>query len=984
MRLIDKFEEQEDKKSDCIALLKGTKAMTWSDLENYSNQIAFNLRNIYHVDVNECIAVYMKPSFELLASLLGVFKVGAYYLPIHDDFPTERKKMLLLEASDKVILSDKESLYSETPVLNPKSIDIKKSEKITKNIPGEYAYRIYTSGSTGKPKGVNVTQSNLEYILENMNSMFPVANNDAYLLSTPISFDVSVTELFSWIYGGGKLVIPDFEEPKLVFKNIPEEVVDYNITHMALSPSVLRVFLKTTSDELAYKVNKTLKYLMIAGEEFPVKIANEALEKFPDVHLFNLYGPTEGTVYATCFPITKKCKKTVPIGKPLKGANIVKKDKTKKISELIILGNGVANGYWNQEKKTKDVFIDYDGQTGYLTGDLGEFDHDGNIIYHGRIDDQIEINGIRVESEEVIKAANSFEEISESFVIYNKKRLILFYALQFPLKKERIFKRLKEKLPKYMVPHKLVCIDKFPITLNGKIDKKGLLKLLLSSETKASANITSNMESNLLKILSKCVDLPIKQITENTDFYLDLGIDSLTSIEFLIDLEKELGIDIPLEVLNKYTTINKLTAYLNNGIEKQDEDCTRNNFVETVKMEIENQEFIFSKLDRRSNGRSVPLGHYQRNYLKNKFNSSLSFVTSVKDISEENRVRKNVKQLLATSDALKSTIKKENNYFEECLNFDNFEIPSTYYEESKINKDILDNACVNSYKNNIYNTPLFRIMFLISKTGKISLYFSLSHMICDLSSINYISRIIKSEKLKVRTGYLDYLKYINDSSNLEEYKKLKYDLLSPKLDIPKIKTSQSNLYISNFGLLNNKEDTMEELIISVCYQLARIICDNTNLSRVSLSTILTIRKMEKNDFSNIIGDFHESIPFIYESSDSKKEFISNANDLIKLIKSGNLLQNSLDKKQNKKEQCIFKRNQNVKVDFVGYVMDNDIDSLYSSIQGLSEFNSAWLNDGRLRVTLFIYFGNLYCIWQNQVEELICNLNKHKIVTMKLE
>lgn len=196
------------------------------------------------------------------------------------------------------------------------------SKRNMEYIEGRYAYMIYTSGSTGTPKGVAVTHKNLSNLLQNMQSVCEVQMNDRYILTTPYTFDVSVTELFCWIYSGASLYIP-FTSKNDYLKKLGDDIIINNITHVCMSPSVLSMFLKINKKVKLQEMDRTLKYIMIAGEEFLPEIANNAKEIFENAIIVNMYGPTETTVYVTYYYLEKdKSYDKVPIGVPFSGVRL--------------------------------------------------------------------------------------------------------------------------------------------------------------------------------------------------------------------------------------------------------------------------------------------------------------------------------------------------------------------------------------------------------------------------------------------------------------------------------------------------------------------------------------------------------------------------------------------------------------------------------------------------------------------------------------
>ncbi|WP_172967584.1 AMP-binding protein, partial [Weizmannia acidilactici] len=305
---IEKFYSSVEKYSSSIAIYDDETKYTYKELKIIVNKVANELKQ-NGIELNQCVPLIMKPSTNLIIVILALYQIGAYYLPIAHSFPKKRKLLFLKDSNSDCYISDEEELKTNKKYINVMKLinKAKNNNHIathSKIKEGKYAYRIYTSGSTGAPKGVLVTQDNLRYILTNMNKYFPCNRGDKYILTTPYTFDVSITEIFGWIYGGGSLYVSSKVSSKALTE-LPKMVIDNNITHLALSPSILNMILSTCRYEYLEMMDKTLKYIMIAGEELIPELANKLNSIFKSAKTFNLYGPTEATVYATYYEMNK-------------------------------------------------------------------------------------------------------------------------------------------------------------------------------------------------------------------------------------------------------------------------------------------------------------------------------------------------------------------------------------------------------------------------------------------------------------------------------------------------------------------------------------------------------------------------------------------------------------------------------------------------------------------------------------------------------
>ncbi|EPZ37119.1 amino acid adenylation protein [Anoxybacillus ayderensis] len=253
--VLAKFKERVSQIPEATAIIYEGQKMTYKQLDELSSKLANYLyKNNY--SENTFIPIYMPPCPEMIVSILGVLKVGAAYLPISTEYPVLRINMLLEDSNSKIILKNTNDLLN----VNVKQIHVRNiitsdySDSFDEK-KGEFAYLMYTSGSTGKPKGVKVTHSNLEYILNNMQKYYPISRSDKYILSTPFTFDVSVVEIFGWIYGGGALVIPTQENSRN-FRKLAHLIEVHKVTHIALSPAILNLMLDKLNEDDIDKLDR--------------------------------------------------------------------------------------------------------------------------------------------------------------------------------------------------------------------------------------------------------------------------------------------------------------------------------------------------------------------------------------------------------------------------------------------------------------------------------------------------------------------------------------------------------------------------------------------------------------------------------------------------------------------------------------------------------------------------------------------------------
>lgn len=436
------FEEQVLTRPNHIAITFENHSLSYFELDQRANQVAQYLigRNISSGNV---VALLAKRSLEMVIGILGILKSGAAYLPLDPNYAEERLTYMLTNSQAKLLLTDSSSILTEgSPVVfkTDLNIDIVKIPQILSQMPGQteildvkiasenLAYIIYTSGTSGKPKGVSVSHRSLVNHMLWMIPKFNFSENDIFLQKTAFSFDASVWEFFAPLLCGGKLIIAPNEMPLDYCKVIK----NHRVTILQFVPSVLRELLEDSEFPLC----DSLKQVFSGGEALPVETINLFYKKM-QAKLHNLYGPTEATIQMTSHsyePVLKpdvNTAKEILIGKPISNAKCYVLDKHLNplpigvMGELYIGGRCLAKGYINQPSLTKERFISNPLEIPlnsdlYKTGDRVRWLSDGNLEYCGRVDEQVKVNGFRIEIGEVEACLLQHESISECAVIVQK------------------------------------------------------------------------------------------------------------------------------------------------------------------------------------------------------------------------------------------------------------------------------------------------------------------------------------------------------------------------------------------------------------------------------------------------------------------------------------------------------------------------------------------------------------------------------------
>lgn len=548
-------------------------ANTYKEVNEKANNIAAYLI-AKGVIPGDYVAVSLPKSIELVPILIAILKTGAAYLPLDPQYPKNRLEFMLEDSEAKLLITTKDvstTFNSEVQTLLLSDMLSTLTQKsgvcpMVEVSNEKEAYILYTSGSTGKPKGVSITHKNLVNFLLSMLKEPGITENDRLLSVTTISFDIAGLEMFVPLLKGATLVLADEETAKdsrLLWDVLNNE----NITMMQATPTTWQMLLETGW-------NKPLPIkALCGGEALPMVLAKNLLEKVNE--LWNMYGPTETTIWSAVKRIFQS-DEVISIGKPIANTQIYIVDGQDRLvepgntGELCIAGDGVAKGYWNRPELTSEKFIKnpFEHQLGpilYKTGDLAKLLPNGYLHCQGRIDQQVKIRGHRIELGEIEKELDSLMDIKTSVVLVNNDFLEACVILsssgaENPVQIDSWKKILKRQLPAYMVPQKYHLVEEFPLTLNGKIDRKTLGSQL---NKKISASTFNQPKSQLEKLISEIwqVHLGIEKIDISQDFF-ELGGHSLIAVRVMTQLEEETGNRLPLAALLQNPTIKALAAYV--------------------------------------------------------------------------------------------------------------------------------------------------------------------------------------------------------------------------------------------------------------------------------------------------------------------------------------------------------------------------------------------------------------------------------------
>ncbi len=573
------FEEQVEKTPDNVAVVLGTKALTYEELNRRSNQLARLLRKKGAGSEN-IVAIMAERSIEMIVGIIGILKAGSAYLPIDPEYPRERIEYMLKDSGANILLSHNSlgeniSYWGEIIKLDEESVYTESINNLQiVNTPNHLAYVIYTSGTTGNPKGAMIEHRNVVRLMFNDKLLFDFTEKDVWTMFHSYCFDFSVWEMYGALLYGGKLIII----PKIMAQDTAEflEVLDKEkVTILNQTPSA---FYRLSEEIMkTNKNNLCLRYIIFGGEALKPIMLKEYNEIYPMVKLVNMYGITETTVHVTYKEITKDDIKlnASNIGKPIPTLTTYVVDRNVKLlpigvpGELCVGGEGVGRGYINRPELTDEKFIDNPfEQNGklYKSGDLVRMLPNGDMEYLGRIDHQVKIRGFRIELGEIEHKLITHPSVKEAVVIAREdkdggKYLCAYVSCTGEIAvATELREHLSKDLPGYMVPSYFIQIDKLPLTSNGKVDKKSLPEPDGIIKTGAAYEAPKNeVEEKLVRIWREVLNIDKIGINDN---FFEIGGHSLKATSLAAKIHKELDVKIPLGEIFKNPTIKEIAEYL--------------------------------------------------------------------------------------------------------------------------------------------------------------------------------------------------------------------------------------------------------------------------------------------------------------------------------------------------------------------------------------------------------------------------------------
>ncbi|MBU5265921.1 non-ribosomal peptide synthetase [Virgibacillus proomii] len=562
LTVVELFENQVKKTPNNISLEYNGKYLTYKELNQKANYLAKLLRG-KGIGRNNLIGIKVQHSIDMIIGIWGILKSGSAYLPIDPDTPNERVHYMIHNSNTTLLLTDEynfiheniEILYLPNILNEEVSLEFETNLPLI-NEPNDMVYTIYTSGSTGNPKGAMINNVNLlNYICWAKNTYIN-HQDESFGCFTSLAFDLTVTSIFVPLINGNKIIIyNEYNYDEFILDIILKE---NKVDILKLTPAHLSAI------QHIKKSKSKLKRLIVGGDDIKERLARTISNNFDNqITIYNEYGPTEATVGCMIYKYNQEENQgSVPIGKPISNVTIYVLNNDRElvphgaIGEIYISGKGLSSGYISNERLTNSSFIPHPlikGERLYRTGDLGKVLLDGNIIYMGRIDSQVKINGYRIEIKEIESLMMRHEGIEDAYIVTRtntkgNKILYAYYKSPINLEENRVRSYLLEYLPLYMMPHQIIRVDTIPLTRNGKINKDALP---LTSKNVDREHNNSIMNGTTLEVIEVLQEILNQNSITLEDNFFHLGGDSIKAIQISTKLN---NVGIRLNVKNIMST----------------------------------------------------------------------------------------------------------------------------------------------------------------------------------------------------------------------------------------------------------------------------------------------------------------------------------------------------------------------------------------------------------------------------------------------
>ena len=565
----DLFSEVSERCASQLAYQDGQSQVSYQELRERSLRKALELQR-QGVCVGDRVGIGLSRSGLFVEWMLATVALGGVYVPLDPSYPADRLQLLLGDSSPKVVVCDER--WSVASGLRELRAEVEGEEGVGSvslgDVSGEgFLYMMYTSGTTGVPKGVEVTHRGVIRLVRSPNYV-SLGKETVMGYGSNVSFDASTFELWGSLLNGGKLVLID-QGTLLDGAALQAQLLRDKITTMFMTTALLEQIATVSVGSLA-----SLDTLLFGGEAYNIAALRKLWTGGKPGRLVHVYGPTENTTFSTSCEVEQRHidEGVVPIGRPIAQSGVWVLDEHQRplapgaLGELVVTGLGLARGYWGRAELTQEKFIElFNGERGYRTGDLVRWSTGGELLFEGRLDDQVKLRGFRVELGEVASVLQGQAGVSQAVVVMDDRlgdrHLVGYVVMEGEVEPGfgvELQDRLRGELPSYMVPSIIECVAALPLTANGKVDKAKLpLPRFLNNNIYVQPR--NSLEGQLQILFSEVLKCNVEDVSINADFFA-LGGHSLLAAKLVTRINQMIGWNISIAKLFEYPTIELLAG----------------------------------------------------------------------------------------------------------------------------------------------------------------------------------------------------------------------------------------------------------------------------------------------------------------------------------------------------------------------------------------------------------------------------------------
>jgi amino acid adenylation domain-containing protein len=653
------FRKQVERTPDHVAVICSSRQITYRQLANNANGLAYRLKQM-GIHSNTIVGIMVARSIEMIVGIMGILEAGAAYLPLDLEYPRERINYMLADSGADILVD--EAMIAGALQSPPPSLPL------TSLHPHQLAYVIYTSGSTGKPKGVMIQHRALYNFIIGMTQRIEFRPGKKILALTTISFDIFGLEIFLPLSCGLGVVVAK-ESHQQDIRKLEHLILTSGVDMLQATPTRMQMF---TLNRGNVPYLRNLQEILVGGEPFPPKLL-EDLTQMTRAKLYNMYGPTETTIWSTMMDLSGR--DNITIGTPIANTQVYILDKYHflqppgVVGELCIGGDGVGRGYLNRPELTAEKFIlahsswliadrkainravkfpmSYELSAIsyiYRSGDLARWLPDGNIQCLGRIDHQVKVRGYRIEIGEIEERLLNHKEVKKAVVIakedeFGDKYLIAYIVSTNELPVSELREYLAVQLPGYMIPGYFMRLEELPETATGKLNRGGLPEPVTEFFQKKYTAPGNRIEEKLLVIWSLLLS-PGRPLGIDENFFA-LGGHSLKATIMAAKIHRHFNVKVPLEEIFKKRTIREIARYINRSVQDR---------YHTVQPTEKKEYYALSS------GQKRLYFLQQMNY--NETSHNMPAAWTMEGLLDINRLKSTFKKLIQRHEVLRTTFEK--------------------------------------------------------------------------------------------------------------------------------------------------------------------------------------------------------------------------------------------------------------------------------------------------------------------------------------